>query len=167
MNEQKKKERLLMNNLHLMNYNGKIKTTIKDTYGSVATKFVYKIIDGVKHCYKITYKIRSHQISLPFNDDMEIRETLRYGKTIAREMLENEMQELLEKYIDMSIKDMEINCLCTDKWFVLTRSDGSIYKDANGNVILVKYYRITPTSEYLAEYHSTDELKKMEKKDDN
>ena len=146
-----------------MNYTGKIKTTGSQTWGNIITKTVKKVINGENKYYTIAYEIRSHQISLPFEDSVEVREALRYGKTIARDILEHEMHELIERYIDITIKDMEINYLYTNNWHVLTRSDGSVYRDINGNIILVKYYRVTPTAEFLGKYHTTDELEKMEK----
>lgn len=158
-----KREKQLVKNLNLINYTGKIKSTNLDTFGSVVYKIVNKTIENKNYTFTVAYEIRSHQISLPFDDSIEVREALRYGKTVAREILESEMHELLDRYIDITIKDMEINNLYKDTWQVLTRSDGSIYKDIRGNIILVKYYRITPTSEFLSRYHSIEELKRMEK----
>ena len=164
MNERNKKLRLLYKNIHLVNHNGKIKTTSKDTYGTQIHKLVEKKVGDKVYVFKVVYEIRSHKISLPFDEKKDVRELLRYGKTIAKEMLENELQEVLEEYINITLKDVEINYLYTDKWMVLTKSDGTVYQDIDGNVVLIKYYRITPSAEFLSQYYSTDELSNMENK---
>ena len=160
-----RKERDFVKRLPLMNYTGKIKTTENNVCGMHICKVVTKECNGKVETYNIGYKIRSHQITLPFDDYDDIDEILLRGKLIAKQILNEEIEELVESYININIKDIEINAMY-DKWVALQESNGSLYKDADGNVILVKYYRLAPTAKFLSINHSFEELKLMSEKED-
>ena len=86
MRKELKKEKDFIKNVHLMNYNGKIKITNTYTYGSYVIKDIQQVIDGKVQTFSIKYEIRSHKISLPFDDNLEVRQLLRKGKTIAKDV---------------------------------------------------------------------------------
>lgn len=164
MNEVKRKERELLKSLSKMNYTGQITNADEDVYGTKVIKIVTKKFNNKNKTYAIVYEIRTHQISLPFREDTKIEELLCKGRNIAKQILDDELAELIEKYIEITIDDLEISSLY-DNWAVLTRDDGSVYKNLDGNIILVKYYRVTPNAEFLSKYHTVEELKLMSKKE--
>lgn len=161
-----KKHRELVERLPLMNYTGKIKTNENETLGMYVLKTVVKEANNDITTIPIYFQIRSHQIKLPFNEETDIDRFLVESKNIAKEILDSEVEELIENYINISIKDMEINPLY-DRWTILTKQNGDIYIDKNGNVILVKYYRLLPKSDFLAKYYGVDELEKLSEKENN
>ena len=161
-----KKHRELVERLPLMNYTGKIKTNENETFGMYVLKTVVKEANDDVVAIPIYFQIRSHQIKLPFNEETDIDRFLVESKNIAKEILDNEVEELIENYINISIKDMEINSLY-DKWTILTKQNGDIYIDKEGNVILVKYYRLLPKSSFLAKYYGVDELQELSKEEGN